>query len=130
MAYQVATGHDNEAGFVSISWPLHSTGPQFPRHNAVLSTLVYPDGTRGSVWTFQNMLVADYITFLGYLGLPEDGTVVSALVTISDIDHDRSAFSNWNATVIHIPRDDVSWPGHHDSYIALARFAFIKLRAT
>lgn len=130
MPYQVATGHDNEAGFVTLTHPIHSTGPQFPRHTNALSGLVYPDGTRRTVWTLQNVLVDTYIDYLGYLGLPEDGTVVSGLVTISDIDHARNAYSNWNGTVIHIRPDDLVWAGHHDNYMALVRFTFIKLRAT
>jgi hypothetical protein len=100
MAYQVATGHDNEAGFVTLSPQPKSQGIEYPRWVQAASAL-YPDGAPFVVWEFEQLTRAQYNTIILAFGLTHSPDDVESLVTIRSIGYDRSTWANWNGTVVH-----------------------------
>lgn len=128
MASQIAIGHDNEAGFVTVDpQPACPLGIQNAIYVETISGIPYPDGDEFTVWEFENLTPTQYTTLLAAMGLTSAASSVSAEVTISTISHDRTTYANYNARVVHKKGEDTEFSGW---LYTRARFLFKKLAAT
>ncbi len=127
MPYRAAPNHDNTAGFTTLATPpVCSRGIQYPAYIEAASGKVYPDGTGFCWWEFNDLTEAQYEAVLAALGLTTATTSVSGPVTIQTVTHDRSAFANYNATVVHKKGEDTEFA---DNRFLSARFLFKQLEA-
>jgi hypothetical protein len=128
MAYQVAVGHDNEAGFVTTDpEPVCPLGIQYPVHVTAASGVTYADGAPFTVWEYDILTAAQYATKLTENGLTTAPDSVSANVTISTIAHDRSTYANYNAIVLHRKGEDAEF---RDGLFRGVRFLYRQLEST
>lgn len=128
MAFQLATGHDNEAGFVTVDpQPRCLLGIQNAVYVEAISGKTYPDGDEYTVWEFENLTPAQYTTILGLNGLTTAASSITAEVTINTISHDRSTYAAYNARVVHKKGEDTEFEGW---LYTRARFLYKKLAAT
>ena len=128
MPYQLATGWDNEAGFVTVDpQPFCPLGIQFAAYVEAISGIAYPEGDMFTVWEFEMLTEAAYETLLSQMGLTTAANSVSAQVTIQTVTHDRSTFANYNARVVHKKGEDTEFENH---LFTRVRFRFKNLVVT
>jgi hypothetical protein len=128
MPYQLATGWDNEAGFVTVNpQPACPLGIQFAAYVEAISGIAYPEGDMFTVWEFDHLQIAQYTILLPLMGLSTAATSVSAPVTIQTVTHDRATFANYNARVVHKKGEDTEFENH---LFTRVRFRFKNLVVT
>lgn len=103
MTYQIASGHDNAGGLVTVTPQPASPGILYPRRIYAASGAVYEDGTPYTLWVYSDILTADqYDALLTAFGLT---AAVSALVTVRTISgEDRTTYTTYNARIVR-PRN-------------------------
>lgn len=99
MPYQVADGHDNEAGFAAVTPPPASDGLRMPEliFNGDGSAEFAGLPTLDLVWSAISREQRN--TLLTAFGLSD--TVASNAVTVQVLGNDN-AFGNWNATAVYL----------------------------
>jgi len=111
--YQVADGHDNEAGYSNITHQPRCEGVKYARTVDAPSGDVYEDGAYAdlihSTGEEQGLTAAQFDTLLTEYGLT---TVNTNQITITLPDLDRTAV-NYNATIVR-PRPKWRKGQYHD----------------
>lgn len=105
----VASGHNNGAGLTALTGYLSpsSSGVIYPEFIAVMSGDVIAHGAAYFEWTFAPLSDANYTLLIGYHGLTlNTPSTASALVTVREVNRDRSTWITYNATAIHRPGVD------------------------
>jgi hypothetical protein len=96
MTYRLADGHDNEAGFVTVSLQPKSPGLLYPRRIVAASGAVYDDGAPFTYWIFSSLTPDQYSALLTEFGL---ASAITNEVTIRTTGLTRD-FANYNGTII------------------------------
>ena len=97
--YEVADGHDNEAGYSTIAPQPRCKGIQYPEYVVAASGDVIPRGDPFVDLEWRGLITAaEYSAILTSFGLTTDTTND---VTISLPDAGRSTFSDYNGKAVH-----------------------------
>jgi len=101
--YKLATGHDNEAGFATLSFPVTCPGGiQYPVYRKSASGVVTGHGAPFVVCVAENLTDAQYNELFTASGMSTSASVASHDVTAAIPVIDRTdTFDNYNATLEH-----------------------------
>jgi len=127
--YKLATGHDNEAGFATLSFPVRCPGGiQYPEYRRAADGTVTGHGEPFAECVAEALTDAQYNELFTASGMGTGASVASALVTASLPQNDRTGtFANYNATMEHRKGEDAVYDGRHWKNV---RWRLTKLVAT
>lgn len=128
--YKLATGHDNEAGFATLSFPVYSpAGIQYPEYRPDADGGMTGHGNAFIECRADVLQISEYNELFTASGMSTSIGVSSALVTAALPALDRSgAFANYNGTMIH--RKGVDATFNPAGYWEDVRWTIIKLVST
>lgn len=99
--YQVADGHDNEAGFVTVNPQPASEGLLYPERVFAVDGTPIDKGLPYVIWRYRDEITEDvYYSLLQQFSMGNIGTINNDVTIHTLVGHQRTTYANYNGKLI------------------------------